>query len=138
MDPDEDDHILPDGSPNSWAVKSALYDWLATPDYFAVEVSRALAATGLTVKHVERCEPHPVWTVTLKNDAGVEIPASARRAGTWLYRILKQNGLNIERDPIVVAPRGRNVRVSFMMYWGWAPPVVEEMPPEELLDEVGD
>jgi hypothetical protein len=138
MNPDEDYEILPPGSPNSWAVKKALYDWLATPDYFEVAVRRALAATGLTVNHVERCEPHPVWTAILKNDAGVEIPASARRAGTWLYRILKQNGLNIEREAILVAPRGRNVRVSFMMYWGWAPPIVEEMPPEDLADDDGD
>jgi hypothetical protein len=134
---DEDDEILPPGSPNSWAVKKALFDWLAVPDYFALEVRRALSATGLTVKRVERCEPHPVWTATLRNDAGVEIPVSPRRAGSWLYRILEQNGLNIERDPIIVAPCGRSVRVSFMMFWGWSPPMTEEAPPGDAPDEAG-
>lgn len=120
--------LMDENGPNPGELRIAMLAWLNAPEYVEATVRRALAASGLVIRRIERLTTHPVWSVTCINPSQVQIPESPRRAATWMRGFLRQYQLDVAADAINVVPDRRSVHVGFVMYWGFHPEPVEEVP----------
>jgi hypothetical protein len=105
--------LFPDDCVDPKLLKRAVFKCMSDGSFYHFRFRQVFLTAGFEVRHVERNECHPVWQIKLLRGA-FGLSHQSVEAARQIGRLLKANGLPVERNAISVILSGDRVTCSFV------------------------